>query len=100
MAAASCLTRASMSGGPHDFQRPRARVFVHRGEEEEGDPSEVIAMEVGNQEGIDLVALNPQVREARIRRHPAVHQQGAVARSEQCGGLSPAARPEGVTGSR
>jgi hypothetical protein len=86
-------------GRAADPQRLGARVFVERREQQQRDSREVIAVEVRDQDRVDLATLDAEVGEPGVGRRAAVEQDAPVRRAQQDGRLSPTTGAEGVAGS-
>jgi len=78
--------------------RALAPAFHPGVEEKERQAAEVVAMQVGEQKGVDGVGINALAVHGNQRRWPAVHEVTDGAVVHQDAGLEPAAAAKGVAG--
>jgi len=84
-------------GWAGDVEGVPALVLVERGEKEQGDSPEVIPVEVGDEDGLDLVAFDTDVLQTGAGRCSAVEEQRPPFSAHEDRRLSTASGPEGIT---
>jgi len=79
-----------------DLDRMASRVGVEGGVEESRDPAEMVPVKMGDQDHVDLVARNAELRETCIRCGTAIEEHAATITAGKNRGLPPPARAECV----
>ena len=83
-------------GRSRDPQRVLALVLVEGGQQQDRNAGVVVAVEVRDHDGVDLVALDAEFAEARAGGGAAIEQHAAAGRAQQHRRLAPPAGAESV----
>ncbi len=84
---------------PHDLDRMGAGIRVERRVQERGNSAEMISVKMRDQDDVDLVSRDFELRQSGVRRAATIEEHPASLAPGKDGGLTTTAGAEGVAGS-